>query len=159
MGRRRRPHRTRPPSGFGRGGRDGPSGVVDREPDRVVDGGAPRRRRGRGRERRRGRDLDRARHGGAGDRRGRTCAQREQSSGEQNSRAFHLHTDPNATHSGDPNRDGAVDITDMTMAFNDAGNFVTGYVNTDLNGDDVVDFSDIQIAFNNSRLFVVKITP
>ncbi len=62
-------------------------------------------------------------------------------------------------YSGDPNQDGTVDLSDLTMIFNDAGNFVTGYVATDINGDDIADLSDLVITFNNASAFVTKIVP
>lgn len=60
---------------------------------------------------------------------------------------------------GDQNQDGAVDAADVLAIFNDANNFLKGYVKTDITGDYNVDFSDVLIAYNNSAGFVVKITP
>jgi len=64
-----------------------------------------------------------------------------------------------AIYNGDVNQDGTVDLTDISNCYNDAGNFVTGYVKTDVNGDNLVDLTDISIAFNNSNNFVSRITP
>lgn len=62
-------------------------------------------------------------------------------------------------YGGDPNQDGGVDLSDIVMEFNDATNFVSGYVTTDLNGDEFVDLTDVVISYNNSSLFVTEITP
>ncbi|MDZ4712487.1 MAG: integrin alpha, partial [bacterium] len=53
-------------------------------------------------------------------------------------------------YSGDENQDGSVDVTDLIDIFNDAANFVSGYVVTDVTGDDFVDSSDLLLTFNNS---------
>jgi len=62
-------------------------------------------------------------------------------------------------YGGDVNKDGIVDLSDITLIFNDATAFVTGYVVTDVNGDYSVDLSDLTLTFNNSGNFVSKITP
>jgi len=62
-------------------------------------------------------------------------------------------------YSGDANQDGTIDVIDIVNIFNDANNFVSGYVNTDLTGDDFVDVTDVTIAFNNSNNFVSVIRP
>jgi len=64
-----------------------------------------------------------------------------------------------AIYSGDVNQDGFVELSDVVLVYNDAGNFVTGYVNTDVNGDNLVDLSDVVITYNNASAFVSKITP
>jgi hypothetical protein len=64
-----------------------------------------------------------------------------------------------AVYSGDVNQDGTVDATDVSTIDNDAGNFVSGYVVTDLTGDDFVDGTDFAIADNNAANFVGAITP
>jgi hypothetical protein len=56
--------------------------------------------------------------------------------------------------SGDVNQDGFVDLTDLTIVFNDANNFLAGYVNTDVTGNGYVDLTDLTITFNNSSNFV-----
>jgi len=57
------------------------------------------------------------------------------------------------------NQDGIIDGSDGALVDNDAFNFVTGYVATDLNGDGIVDGSDYLIADNNSSLFIGVIRP
>jgi hypothetical protein len=64
-----------------------------------------------------------------------------------------------AVYGGDVNRDGTVDATDVSMIDNDAANFVSGYVVTDLTGDDFVDGTDFAIADNNAANFVSVIRP
>jgi len=64
-----------------------------------------------------------------------------------------------AIYSGDVNQDGIVDASDSKAVNNDALNFVTGYVNTDLTGDEVVDASDGAIVENNAFNFVGVIKP
>jgi hypothetical protein len=64
-----------------------------------------------------------------------------------------------AVYSGDVNQDGTVDATDVSTIDNDASNFVSGYVVTDLTGDDFVDGTDFAIADNNAANFVGAITP
>ena len=59
-----------------------------------------------------------------------------------------------AIFGGDVDQDGTVDATDMSMIYNDAQSFVSGYVVTDLNGDDFVDGTDFSIADNNAANFV-----
>lgn len=62
-------------------------------------------------------------------------------------------------YSGDSNRDEAVDISDLLLIDNDASQFLTGYLITDVNGDRFVDVSDVAIADNNAANFVGRITP
>ncbi len=62
-------------------------------------------------------------------------------------------------YSGDVNKDGTIDATDVSTIDNDASNFVSGYVVTDLTGDDFVDGTDFAIADNNAANFVSAITP
>ncbi len=62
-------------------------------------------------------------------------------------------------YSGDVNRDGTVDATDVSIVDNDALNFVSGYVVTDLTGDYYVDGLDFLVADNNASLFVAVIQP
>jgi len=62
-------------------------------------------------------------------------------------------------YNGDVNRDDVVDLTDIVLVFNDAGNFISGYVNTDLTGNLFVDLSDIAVAYNNSANFINLIRP
>lgn len=62
-------------------------------------------------------------------------------------------------YGGDVNRDGFVDVSDLSLIDNDVNGFLSGYVVTDLNGDDFVDVTDLAIADNNSTAFVGRITP
>jgi len=62
-------------------------------------------------------------------------------------------------YSGDVVKDGSVDLTDIIIIFNDATNFVSGYIPSDLNGDGFADLTDITIAFNNAANFVSLIRP
>ncbi len=62
-------------------------------------------------------------------------------------------------YTGDINQDGSVDLDDLLSAFNDAGNFVTGYVNSDVTGDYGVDLDDILLVYNNTSIFITRITP
>ncbi|MEO8209166.1 MAG: hypothetical protein ABI840_01285, partial [bacterium] len=62
-------------------------------------------------------------------------------------------------YSGDVNRDGAIDLSDLSAIDNDAYNFASGYVVTDLNGDGTTDISDATLADNNASNFISKVTP
>jgi subtilisin-like proprotein convertase family protein len=64
-----------------------------------------------------------------------------------------------AVYSGDVNQDGTVDATDVSTIDNDASNFVSGYVVTDLTGDNFVDGTDFAIADNNAANFVSVVRP
>lgn len=64
-----------------------------------------------------------------------------------------------AFYSGDVNQDEVVDLTDIVYVFNDANNFISGYVVTDVTGDDFVDLSDLTLTFNNANLFVSVVKP
>ncbi|MBK9227319.1 MAG: hypothetical protein IPL67_09785 [Ignavibacteria bacterium] len=62
-------------------------------------------------------------------------------------------------YAGDVNQDGTVDATDVSAIDNDAANYLSGYVVTDLTGDDFVDATDFSIADNNASNFVSVIRP
>lgn len=62
-------------------------------------------------------------------------------------------------YSGDINKDGIIDPTDMTEIDNAVAEFMTGYLLTDLNGDRVVDSSDLLICDNNVSNFILKSVP
>ncbi|MEO8211132.1 MAG: dockerin type I domain-containing protein, partial [bacterium] len=62
-------------------------------------------------------------------------------------------------YTGDVNQDGSVDLTDLGMIDNDAGNFTSGYVVTDLTGDGFVDASDLAIVDNNAFNYVSVVKP
>jgi hypothetical protein len=64
-----------------------------------------------------------------------------------------------AVYSGDVNKDGSVDATDLSSIDNDATGFVSGYVVTDLTGDNFVDGTDFAIADNNAANFVSVVRP
>jgi len=64
-----------------------------------------------------------------------------------------------AIFGGDVNQDGTVDATDVSTIDNDASNFVSGYVVTDLTGDEFVDGTDFAIADNNAANFVSVVRP
>ena len=62
-------------------------------------------------------------------------------------------------YSGDVNQDGGINALDISSVDNDAFNFVSGYVVTDVTGNNVTDASDLAITDNNAFNFVGKITP
>ena len=62
-------------------------------------------------------------------------------------------------YSGDVLRNGSVELSDVLEVYNKSSAFTTGYVNTDVNGDNIVDLSDITITFNNAINFVTVIKP
>ncbi|HAY35324.1 MAG TPA: hypothetical protein PK536_11950 [Ignavibacteria bacterium] len=62
-------------------------------------------------------------------------------------------------YSGDCNRDGVIDISDLTIIDNDAFSFVSGYVQSDVNGDNFSDLSDYALADNNAFNVVTRIIP
>jgi hypothetical protein len=62
-------------------------------------------------------------------------------------------------YSGDVNKDGTVDLSDLSLIDNDAYNFVSGYVTADLTGDNFVDLADLSIADNNAFNFVSLVRP
>src|SRR4030095_12142553 len=64
-----------------------------------------------------------------------------------------------AMFSGDINKDGVIDGTDLAAIDNDAFAFVTGYAVTDLNCDVIVDGSEYVLADNNAADGVTEIKP
>ena len=62
-------------------------------------------------------------------------------------------------YSGDVNKDGLINLADLISIDNDAFNFSTGYMNTDLTGDNLVDLNDLIICDNNAYNFIGVITP
>lgn len=62
-------------------------------------------------------------------------------------------------YSGDVNRDGTVDGTDVLLTDNAAFIYLSGYFPEDLNGDNSVDATDIAIADNNASSFISRIIP
>ncbi len=61
--------------------------------------------------------------------------------------------------SGDVDKDGSVDLTDMIEVDNDNANFIMGYVQSDVNGDGNTDLSDLIIVDNNNAAFVGVVKP
>lgn len=64
-----------------------------------------------------------------------------------------------AIYNGDVNLDGIIDLNDVLLIYNDANNFITGYIETDVTGNNITDLTDVIIAYNNSAGFVVSIYP
>lgn len=62
-------------------------------------------------------------------------------------------------YAGDTNQDGVVDGTDMSAVDNDAANYATGYLATDLTGDEAVDATDYALTDNNASAFVGAVRP
>ncbi len=64
-----------------------------------------------------------------------------------------------AVFSGDVNQDGNVNLADVLDVFNSANSFSTGYVVTDVTGNNAVDLTDLTLAYNNSINFVRILRP
>lgn len=62
-------------------------------------------------------------------------------------------------YSGDVNKDGAIDASDLSDVDNDSYNSLSGYVVTDLTGDDFVDASDVSVCDNNVTIGVYRSAP
>lgn len=62
-------------------------------------------------------------------------------------------------YSGDQNQDGVIELEDIINVSNDANDFATGYLTSDVTGDNEVNLSDILVTYNNSAKFVSKIIP
>ncbi|MDQ3019318.1 MAG: hypothetical protein M3R36_01925 [Bacteroidota bacterium] len=62
-------------------------------------------------------------------------------------------------YSGDTDKNGVIDLTDLSSGDNDVFYFATGYLLTDLNGDGIVDSSDLIIIDNNAYNYVARIIP
>ena len=62
-------------------------------------------------------------------------------------------------YSGDVNKDGFIDLTDLILIQNDASEFLSGYVIADINGDMSVDLQDELISYNNSIKFISELRP
>ena len=62
-------------------------------------------------------------------------------------------------YTGDVDQNGAVDLTDVIQIYNDAVNFLSGYIVTDLNGDNNADLTDVLSGYNNSAAFVAAVLP
>jgi len=61
--------------------------------------------------------------------------------------------------SGDIDKNGNIDLSDIIGIYNDAAEFTSGYNKSDLTGDNLTDLTDIVIAYNNSVNFVSVIKP
>ncbi len=55
-------------------------------------------------------------------------------------------------YSGDVNKDGFIDGSDVAESFNESALGLSGYAAADLNGDEFVDGSDVSVAYNNNNL-------
>lgn len=62
-------------------------------------------------------------------------------------------------YSGDVNKDGRIDMLDLSDIYNAQANFEEGYVQSDVNGDGHIDLNDMNITFNNSLNFITCVTP
>ena len=64
-----------------------------------------------------------------------------------------------AFYGGDCSKDGNVDLADITLVYNDAVNFKTGYAVTDMTGNNISDLYDLILTYNNSLNFVKEVIP
>ena len=64
-----------------------------------------------------------------------------------------------AFYGGDCSNDGNVDLADITLVYNDAVNFKTGYEVTDMTGNNISDLDDLILTYNNSLNFVNEVIP
>lgn len=63
-------------------------------------------------------------------------------------------------YSGDVDRNGFIDLSDIVLIFNASAVFKEGLrIPEDLNGDNIADLSDLTICFNNSANFIGVISP
>lgn len=62
-------------------------------------------------------------------------------------------------YNGEINQDGIIDLSDIVSVYNDASNFQTGYIISDLTGDMFVDLSDLTTVANSSAYFAHLIRP
>ncbi len=62
-------------------------------------------------------------------------------------------------YTGDVNQDGAVTLSDALITYNDAQNFLIGYLNSDVNGNNSVELLDVIAVYNNVIKFVSRIVP
>lgn len=61
--------------------------------------------------------------------------------------------------SGDVNKDGSVDLSDLSLVYNAATAFVSGYNLTDVNGDLLTDLNDLLDVYENASKFVAVVQP
>ena len=57
-------------------------------------------------------------------------------------------------YSGDVNKDGIIDLTDLIFIYNRASKFTSGYTIGDINGDEIVDLTDLIFTYNNAADFI-----
>lgn len=62
-------------------------------------------------------------------------------------------------YSGDVNKDGLIELSDLILIQNDVSVFLSGYVLSDLSGDLSVDLQDELISYNNSVRFIRELRP
>lgn len=62
-------------------------------------------------------------------------------------------------YSGDIDRNGFIELSDIIKSYNDASNFITGYQVSDVTGNGIVDLSDVILTNNNSSNFVNLVRP
>jgi hypothetical protein len=62
-------------------------------------------------------------------------------------------------YSGDINQDQVINLLDMDLNKNDAANFLTGYIESDLTGDWIVESADVSLIENNVTLALVLVRP
>ncbi|MBK8554001.1 MAG: hypothetical protein IPL53_24320 [Ignavibacteria bacterium] len=62
-------------------------------------------------------------------------------------------------YSGDVNQNSSIDLTDVTLVYNNSNIFAAGYLATDVTGDNITDLSDVVLTHNNSNAFVVRRRP
>ena len=64
-----------------------------------------------------------------------------------------------AMYSGDINDDGAVELSDLIYVSNDASQFISGYVISDLTGNNLITLDDMLLVYNNASAFRATINP
>lgn len=64
-----------------------------------------------------------------------------------------------ALYSGDVIEDFYIELSDVIYIYNDAADFASGYLISDLTGNNITGLADVLIASNNSNLFVAAIVP
>jgi hypothetical protein len=62
-------------------------------------------------------------------------------------------------YSGDVNKDGVIDVSDLSNVDNSAYQLLGGYLSTDINGDGITDIADISFVENNNGMNIHVINP
>lgn len=62
-------------------------------------------------------------------------------------------------YSGDVNQDGTINSSDLSIIYNDALNYSSGYLISDITGDNFVDIQDLVICDNNNFNSIAKSSP